>query len=242
MPPSVRTPTPASSRAAIPLRDAALGWVAAWLFGQLLASAVVSLSGVDTIGEAGAGWFALVAFVQWVPMLAMVWVIARRDGTGDLVADYGIRFRPIDLLGIPMGIVTQVVLLWAVYWPLRTMWPDTFSPDELEQRARELWNSTSGGGWVVLVLFVAVGAPLVEEVVYRGLLQGALGRTVGRWLGLVLAAAWFAAIHFQPIELPGLFVAGLVFGIGLVLTDRLGMGILAHIAFNATGLYMVARR
>ena len=83
---------------------------------------------------------------------------------------------------------------------------------------------------------VAIGAPIFEELVYRGLLQRSLCATVGKWLGLVAAAAWFSLVHLAPVEYPGLFVAGLVFGAGLVLTDRLGPSILAHIAFNVTGL------
>jgi membrane protease YdiL (CAAX protease family) len=55
-----------------------------------------------------------------------------------------------------------------------------------------------------------------------------------------LVALWFAVVHFQPVETPGLFVVGLVLGSCALLTGRLGLGVVAHMAFNATGLVLVA--
>jgi membrane protease YdiL (CAAX protease family) len=44
----------------------------------------------------------------------------------------------------------------------------------------------------------------------------------------------------QPVEFPGLFVFGLVLGLCFQKTGRLGSAILAHAAFNATGLLLVS--
>jgi len=89
---------------------------------------------------------------------------------------------------------------------------------------------------------VVVGAPFVEELLYRGLLQGAFRRRVDDTVALVIVAMWFAVIHFRPVEYPGLFVVGLVLGVCALVTDRIGMSIVAHCAFNATGLAWVATR
>ncbi len=86
-----------------------------------------------------------------------------------------------------------------------------------------------------------IGAPFVEELVYRGMLQGALVRRVNDAVAVVAVAAFFAFIHFRWIEFPGLFAFGLILGICALRTGRLGMGIMAHMAFNATGLMLVAR-
>ena len=92
------------------------------------------------------------------------------------------------------------------------------------------------------VLVVVVGAPIVEESVYRGLLQGSFVRRFGKPVGVVVVAAWFALVHFRPIEYPGLFVFGLLLGLCAVRTGRLGLSIVTHFAFNAAGLITVARR
>ena len=128
-----------------------------------------------------------------------------------------------------------------VYLPLQGIWPDTFSTDRLEQRARDLYDHASGAGVLLLVLAVVIGAPIVEELVYRGLLQGSVTRGRREWWGVIGIAALFALIHFQPVEIPGLFSIGLVLGACALLTRRLGLGVVTHMAFNATGLLMVAR-
>lgn len=224
----------------MPVRDAAWVWLGAWFIGQLLATAVASASGHTSLDDAGPGWLFGVALAGWVPFLAGLWMLARRFGSGRIAPDFGMSFRPIDLLGVPAGIVSQLLLLRAIYWPLQQAWPGTFDQHRIEKRARALYDHAHGAGLVLLVLVVAVGAPIVEELVYRGLLQGAFTRRIREWAGVALVAAWFAIVHFQPVETPGLFVIGLVLGACALLTRRLGMGMLAHMAFNTTGLVMVA--
>jgi membrane protease YdiL (CAAX protease family) len=94
---------------------------------------------------------------------------------------------------------------------------------------------------VLLVIIVVIGAPIVEELVYRGLLQRSMSAAFGVVPGLVVMSIWFALMHPTPIEWPGLVVAGALFGAGLALTGRIGPGIITHAAFNATGLILALR-
>jgi uncharacterized protein len=222
---------------------AAMTWLLSWLGGNVLGSVVVAISGEDP-GEVDTPvWLTVAAAVSlWVPMLVALREVSLRYGTGSPAEDYGLSVRPVDLVGVPVGILSQLVLLPLVYWPLEGAWPDTFSRPRLEESARTLYDSAEGLGYVALVLVVVAGAPVVEELMYRGLLQGALVRRVDDLIGVVVAAAWFALIHFRPVEYPGLFAFGLVLGSCALLTGRLGMPILAHVAFNATGLAWVATR
>jgi len=232
-----------TNRAQISIRDAAIAYVAAWLVGNLAAGSVLAASGYDTVAEAGPGWLVAISVAQWLPFLIALFLLGRRCGIGEPFTDYGLSFRPIDLIGIPIGIATQMVLIPLLYRPLESIWPDTFGSDQIEERARDLWDSASGSGVALLIYVVVIGAPLVEELVYRGLLQGALGRRLRQWhgwLSVAVVAALFALIHFSPVEYPGLFVIGLVLGACALCTGRLGMGVLAHAAFNAAGLALVA--
>lgn len=222
-----------------PLRLAAAVWGFAWVLGGLVLGAIaLSAMGVDldadytlTIRQ-----LTVTAVVAWATFAVALYLLSVRVGTGDLVEDYRLRFAPVDLLGVPVGILAQLALVPAVYWPLQQLWPDTFSSERLEERAVELADRASGSTAVMLIVVVVIGAPLFEELVYRGLLQRSLAASFGRWWGLLAGAVWFSVIHLTPVEYPGLFVAGLVFGVGLSLTDRLGPGMLAHAAFNATGI------
>lgn len=222
---------------------AALTWLACWFAGNLLGSAIISLSG-ERGGEVDTPiWVTLLgALGLWIPTLIGLHLASQWYGVRDAVREYGLSFRPVDLIGIPVGVLTQLVLVRLLYWPLEEIWPDTFSSPKVEESARTLYESADGGWLVALVLLVVVGAPFVEELLYRGLLQGAFRRRVDDGVALVVVALWFALIHFRPVEYPGLFVVGLVLGVCALVTNRIGMSIVAHCAFNATGLVWVATR
>ncbi len=49
--------------------------------------------------------------------------------------------------------------------------------------------------WAALIVLVVFAAPLIEEVLFRGLIQGALEARLGHWGAIILAGAGFAAVH-----------------------------------------------
>ena len=149
-------------------------------------------------------------------------------------------FRRKDVvLGIVLGVASQLLLMNAVNWPLSRIFPDTFDFDSVSRRAENL-SSTAPGGWkIVLVLVVVVGAPLVEEFVYRGCLQTGLSRAWGDRTAWVVTAAIFATVHLSGVEWPGLFAFALVLGHLRRRTGRIGPSIITHMAYNATGLALV---
>jgi uncharacterized protein len=177
----------------------------------------------------------------WVPFSIGLVVHSRTAGSARFAADYRLRARWIDLIGLPIGVVGQLVLVPLLFWALRLVWPDSFSTSKVEERATELWDRAHGAWAVALILVVAVGAPLIEELVYRAMIQQSLQARLNEVLAVVTSAAFFAAIHLQPVEFPGLFLIGLVLGVLYQRTGRLAAPILAHLAFNATGLVLVAR-
>ncbi len=219
----------------------ALGtWSVAWIGGTLIAApAVIALVGASLGDDLTIPELSAASAATWAVMVAALVVASRRFGTGDALADYGATFKPIDLVGIPLGVATQLALIPLLYVPLRGLWPDTFSNEQIEERAQDLANRAGGWLTVLLVIVVVIGAPLVEEFVYRGLLQRSVSGAVGTGFGLVSTSAWFALVHFSPVEYPGLFTAGLVFGGWVALTGRIGPAIVTHAAFNATGLVVV---
>jgi uncharacterized protein len=227
---------------AIDLRVAAAVWLFTWFAGQLLGAVILSVVGAQ--GNVGAeqrpiGVLALALIASWTAYGAGLWWASHTAGTKDLRQDYRWAWSGSDLVAVPIGVAAQLVIVPGVYWPLKQIWPEVFSSEQLEQNARRLVDSASGISMVVLVLLVVVGAPLIEEFVYRGLLQRSIATRVSAPLALLLASAFFALIHFRPVEYPGLFVAGVIFGACFMVTQRLGTAIVAHAAFNLAGLVQV---
>lgn len=218
---------------------AVVAWVVAFFVGRALSVVVMLAAGVDDPDDAAIPTVFVAVAATWVAYLTGAWWASVQSGSGDVVRDYRVRFAPRDLVGVPLGALTQLVVLPLVYWPLVQLWPEAFSDDRLSRTAERLVDRAEGVGLVLLVLMVCVIAPIVEEVVYRGMLQGAFAARLDQKLALVAAALWFALIHFRPVEYPGLFVFGLVAGAGFVASGRLGLPIVTHVAFNATGLALV---
>ena len=233
---------PATNSTRFTLGVVAGAWVAAYVVAVPLQSLIIGVGGYA--GEPSDTWptviTALSALSLWLCFLVAAVVVSRRFGSGRFAEDFRLAFRVDDLLGLPIGAACQLLLVPALYWPLRRIWPETFHSDELSQRARDLWDRADGVWLVVLVAVVVIGAPLVEEIIYRGMIQQALHSRVDDVLAVVLAALFFALIHLQPVEIPGLFAFGVVVGVCFMRTGRLGMPILVHVAFNATGLLLVA--
>lgn len=213
-------------------------WIAAFLVGQLLSGAIVATSGAETSDDVPIATLFAAVVATWVAYLVGCYAAAQRSGSGDMVEDYAIRFRTIDLVGVPIGVLTQLVLVPVVYLPLRGIWPGTFSDDKLSETAEKLADRASGGSMVLLVLMVCVGAPIVEEIVYRGLLQRSFAARTSHVVAWLAAAVWFTLIHFRPVEYPGLLAFALVVGACLMVTDRLGMSMATHFGFNVTGLLL----
>jgi uncharacterized protein len=218
---------------------AVLVWLATWVAGQILFQFVLVITGNTDVSPTPVPALALGVVATWCAYTSGLWWASQREGSGDVRDDYALQFDPLDVVAVPVGVLTQLVLVPVVYVPLRAIWSDTFTDDRLEETARELVDRATGASLVALVLVVVLGAPVIEELVYRGLLQRSFASRVSDPLALVVVSIWFAVIHFRPIEYPGLFVAGLVFGACLLVTGRLGTAIVAHAAFNATGLLAV---
>jgi membrane protease YdiL (CAAX protease family) len=212
---------------------------AAWLIAAVVALSgqilVLSATGyLSTPADDRPLWLdAVLLLPLWFSLLAGTVVISHRWGTGRLRDDYGLRFRAFDLLGIPIGIATQAALI-PLYWALGINSNDVSGP------ARSLANrATRPAEVTLLVLMVVVGAPIIEELFFRGLLMRSIQARWNDGLALVVSSLFFAFVHFQPVQFAGLFVFGLVAGTCAQRTGRLGMGILAHAAFNGTALLML---
>jgi membrane protease YdiL (CAAX protease family) len=182
---------------------------------------------------------ALSALALWLPFVVMLRWVARRSGT-DFRTYFGLRFAKIDWVGIPLGVFCQVVLMNVINWPLNKWWPETFNPERIETRARGLVDAAQGAWFIVLFVVVVIGAPLVEELVYRGFIQGGLQTRIGSTWALIFTSVWFTVVHLEPVEFPGLFAIAVVLGLCYRRTQRLGLSIVTHLAFNATGLLLVA--
>ena len=215
------------------------------VIGYLTAFAV-SLTGVAIIVQATGHvntpqrdwpiWLRAVAQLPlWLGLVAVTVVVSRIWGTGRLRRDYGLRIAGSDLIGLAIGALLQLVFVNVLYRLIRVF--VHIDKDSLDAPARELTRTATGRfGVVLLVLIVAVGAPIVEELFFRGLLLRSIQARYSNWLALVVSSLLFALVHFQAVQFPALVMVGLVLGYCAQRTGRLGLSIFVHMGFNATAV------
>ena len=234
-----RNPIRVAAAAPIDVGTAVVAFSVSWVVAQLVSSVVVgALSGGDQVSEVSIGVMAAALSAAWVCYLLGMWVASDRAGTGNFIVDYGVTFRGIDALGLGIGALSQLVVVNLVYLPLRSLWPNVFTDDRLQENAKDLIDRATGGSAILLIVLVGFGAPVAEELFYRGLLQRSLLARYNDGLVVVGVAMLFALVHFRVVEYPGLFVFALILGFCAMRTGRLGMSITTHIGFNLTGLVL----
>jgi membrane protease YdiL (CAAX protease family) len=216
------------------LGDVALGFGVGLLGSQLVLAAILAATDrtVDQIDELPLSLVAVAQAGLWLGLLGAPLLATRLKGNG-LVADLRLEARWRDAWrGGGIGVLLQIVALPLLYWPLLDLLDKTSS--DLEGPAREMTDRADGAiGVLLLVLIVGVGAPIIEEIFYRGLFQQALlKRGLPPVAAIGVNAIVFGLSHGELLQLPALVLFGAVAGVLAHRAGRLGPAIAAHITFN----------
>lgn len=216
------------------LGDVVLGFSIGLTGSQLALVAILSATDrtLDQVDELPLSLVALAQLGLWVGLLGVPLLATRLKGNG-VVADLHLRARVADVWrGGGVGVLLQLVALPLVYWPLLDLLDKGAS--DLEGPARAMTDRADGAlGVVLLVLIVGIGAPIVEEIFYRGLFQRALlKRGLPPAAAIAVNATVFGLSHGQLLQLPALILFGVAAGILAHRAGRLGPAITAHVAFN----------
>lgn len=154
---------------------------------------------------------------------ALVAIVAAGSGTP---RQFGFRSAPVpQFLTAAVAAGAAVAAAWLWLLALRALFPE-LALDETAAMTRRL-------GVATMLFVVAFGPAVLEEVVFRGLLQGRLMALLGARVGLVVTAATFAICHAQPAVLPIHFGLGLALGWLRERSGSLLPGMLMHFGYNA---------
>ena len=209
-------------------------WDALWAV--LLALVIGNAVAVAVLASGGSltgGWVLVAVAAPWLGLAGWPLLVTRWRGNG-VVIDLGWRFRPGDW---GWGLVGGVAAFAAgLLGGLVSLWLFGDFTSAAGEQAEEL---ASTGGPVLVLLFalmVAVGAPIAEELAFRGLLFAGLAkRGVRPWLTVLVTAVAFSLLHFEPRRLLVLLGIGIVLGVVRWRTRSLGAAIVAHGVNNLPG-------
>jgi len=182
-------------------------------------------------------------FGLWAGLLSAPLVAARRHGDGSL-RQFGwgrLRWRDVGpgLIAALIGRIGSIVLVlpFIPLAPRRTVRTNGFATD----LHRDLITV------VIAVLFICVGAPLIEELFFRGLVQSVFTRRFGARVAVFAQAGCFAVVHYQVgmtayemlITFVTIAATGVLLGALRWHYQRLGPGMVAHATFNAVAVILV---
>lgn len=93
------------------------------------------------------------------------------------------------------------------------------------------------GLWTLLMLVLF--APVLEELICRGLVLGTLRARYGVTLAWLVSALFFGVMHLQPVQVINAFVVGLILGYVYISTDSLWSVMILHAMNNAVAYLMM---
>lgn len=197
---------------------------------------------------------------QWAAFVGSPWLATRLRGHRSLVKDFGLSFRASDLWrGVALAMALQLAMV-SLSWLAHQTALDLDGVDNTSMVTDQV-----GLALVMMVLAASIGAPLTEEIFFRGLLLRAFlrglakvdhapvlpgvtdhfhpstvsrGRQVsGTVAAVLLSSAIFGAMHASHwLLIVQTGLLGVVLAIVAVRTRRLGLTIVTHVVFNSTSL------
>ncbi len=173
-----------------------------------------------------------------------LWLVTRRRGT--TLTRMGLEVEPSDGVFLFLGAGLQIGLSLLVV-PLAERL-------EFEGSAQEITESitpdAAAGAQIILVLIVALLAPITEELMFRGVLYQLLEQRQGFRTAVFGSALVFSSFHIiglstenfllaALITLPQLFIVGTVLANTSRRRGRLGPAIFIHAGFNLVAILAV---
>lgn len=175
--------------------------------------------------------FVFLFVLGWLPAhlltLALVWAIGTRLGKRSVKEVFGWSWSP------NFGLWKSSALALALF--LVTLLLIGFFGGQRTDLDRILESSRAAA--VSLAIIAVATAPLVEEMIYRGLLYSAFQRVIGQWGAVAVVASMFAGLHVVQYwpnagAISSITLLSVVLTVIRARTGRLLPCFVVHLVFN----------
>ena len=163
--------------------------------------------------------------------LLVVWNIYR-----SLPVVKGERTRDRVLIGKEIGAIAAVV----VFGILLNIIISNTPLAEISQGYREANAALFSGSFWIKVLANGILIPVLEEVVYRGIVCSQLDLWYGRKISVAASAFLFGIMHFNVVQFLYAFLMGLALGYVYTAYKKLWIPIAAHGIINIVVVFVTA--
>jgi hypothetical protein len=173
-------------------------------------------------------------------ILALVALASRRGGSASL----GFTVSPSDAWYVGLGLILQVALP-LLFLPLANLAGEGEAGQVVTDQIQQFGGL---GAAIAMAVFLAVLAPITEEVMFRGVLLRALGG-FGPLAAITVSSLVFAGFHLFGLSgdflrgalliIPSFFLIGVIMARVTVRKGRLGPAIFIHAGFNLLALLVL---
>lgn len=134
--------------------------------------------------------------------------------------------------GVGVGLLFGVAGL-LVTIPASVLWLSIVG-DDVTSAAGDVFGDLRGtwAGALLVFAVVVVVAPVCEEILFRGVLWGAVAQRWGRWVALGVTTVVFAVAHLEWQRAPLLLIIGLPIGLARLYGGTLIASMVAHAVAN----------
>jgi membrane protease YdiL (CAAX protease family) len=201
----------------------------------------VSLFDLDTV-TLPPSMIVLPTLVQQAIWFGWPFLVSRWKGLG-AASDWGWAFKPADIgIGVGVGFmgITAAGLVGAA-----TSWLVGLE-DQSQAENTGLLTDYQDSLWLWGIVFIAViGAPVSEEILFRGLLLRAGAKRFGPVIGAAISLLFFVPVHLADGGITGdgqivlwasIAALGAVLSAAAIITGRLAAPIIGHVVINAFGV------
>lgn len=161
---------------------------------------------------------------------------------------YGIRKSKAPVLQIfplklfnPLIIIPIATFIWGAHNFLEdiNIWVEKMIP--APPWFWELFSRIFDGdyGFIGVFIKVSVIAPIVEELIFRGLIFNGFRKNYNGFVAVFMSALLFALFHLNPWQIPATFVLGLLLGWLMLRTNNILLAIIGHSINNTWVLLTV---
>ena len=178
----------------------------------------------------------------WTGLLGACFYASRRYGTGSITRDFGLRITGPDVgFGILISFGARAAGMLALI-------PFIAVSERFAETDQGVFDEVGPNvlAFMLLAVITVVGAPMVEELFFRGLLLRSLSSGLGVNGAIATQAVLFGLAHFSPLlglanvsVITVIAIAGLIFGI-TAHQRGIGRSIVAHAAFNLVAVIAAA--
>ena len=171
--------------------------------------------------------------LQGLQIVFVLFMLVRRV---NLVEAFGLRWRATWWKVIYAPAV--VFVMWTFMAVLDNVgyndWLGQFvEGDGIQESVKLLQETTDTTAFILMGVVACIGAPLAEEVVFRGYIYTMVKRMAGLPLAVILSGLLFGAVHMNLVALLPLTVLGIILALSYEYTGSLWAPIAIHFFFNA---------